>query len=90
MIGYRATEPVKPWLLEVDPRLPRGRDWNIEHLPLTITRKEGHVEVLVIVEERELEVAAVLHYDDGGFPDVLIFWDPDLITKHSAPAGLRV
>src|SRR5215212_5877747 len=70
-------EPVVARAVEADvdgaPRVVRQPD----PLAVTVARHEGAVGVLVVVEELDVEVAAVGQDEDRGVPDQLVGDDPD-------------
>src|SRR4051794_35049832 len=73
VIGHGTSEPVKPWLTQVNARgralMPRNRDRDA----LTIVRKERHVRSVILVLELEFQITAAFHDDDRGIPHQLTF-----------------
>src|SRR3569833_1311864 len=83
-------EPVVAGAVQVDVDRSPGVVRQPDPLAVTVARHERAVGVLVVVDELDVEIAAVRQHEDRGIPDQLIGHDPDLGVHPAAVALLGV
>src|SRR3954454_22492543 len=88
VVARGRAEPVVARAVEVELRRSLGVVHQPDELAVTVARQQATMGVQVVVDERELDVAAVRHDEDGGVPGDLVGIDPDR-RLHRAVGPLR-